>query len=198
MRLPSHPFFHRSLHSSSSISPADDHLSPYPFGTFRIFPPSIPSSPRLDPSPPPTYDTSCLTPPTIPTPHVDEKSEVSVVVLLREDYRATLIYAREFEWRVATRKAVRRHMYSQSPSQYPARGFEVDCVDLLFAEWYLILILVITLGVLLEQVIRYCHPLTRRIQKWPAGFMIPIVILVILSFPPLVGHESKCWFRILL
>ena len=129
MRFPLYPFTLRTPRPSPPLSSAE-HPSPDPIGIFRIFPPSPASSPRLDTLPPPTYDASCLPPSPIPTPHVDDKqSEVSVVVLLREDYRATLIYAREFEWKVATRKAVRRHMYSQLRPTNTTSGFGLTRFD---------------------------------------------------------------------
>lgn len=62
-------------------------------------------------------------------------------------------------------------------------------------EWYAIVAVAIVLTVLLslkhDEVVHFCRPIIDKIRKWPAGFMIPILLLVIVSFPPLVGHESE-------
>lgn len=62
-------------------------------------------------------------------------------------------------------------------------------------EWYAIIAAAIVLTVLLsvkhDEVVHFCRPIIDKIRKWPAGFMIPILLLVIVSFPPLVGHESE-------
>jgi len=33
------------------------------------------------------------------------------------------------------------------------------------------------------------RPASEKIRDIPAGFLIPIVILIVISFPPLFGHE---------
>jgi uncharacterized membrane protein YdjX (TVP38/TMEM64 family) len=38
-------------------------------------------------------------------------------------------------------------------------------------------------------IVEFCRPVTERIRAWPGGWLIPIALLVIVSFPPLVGHE---------
>lgn len=66
--------------------------------------------------------------------------------------------------------------------------------ELTNAEWYAILIIAGTLTALItakhDAVVDFCRPITEKIRSWPAGWLVPIAILVIVSFPPLVGHES--------
>lgn len=66
--------------------------------------------------------------------------------------------------------------------------------ELTSAEWYAILIIAGTLTVLItvkhHAVVDFCRPITEKIRSWPAGWLIPIAVLIIVSFPPLVGHES--------
>lgn len=65
---------------------------------------------------------------------------------------------------------------------------------LTLAEWYALAIIIITISVLVSvnhtSIVKFCEPLTSKIRKWPGGWMIPLTLLVIVSFPPLVGHES--------
>ncbi|OXG15113.1 hypothetical protein C367_05778 [Cryptococcus neoformans Ze90-1] len=60
-------------------------------------------------------------------------------------------------------------------------------------KWYAILIIAGTLTALItakhDAVVDFCRPITEKIRSWPAGWLVPIAILVIVSFPPLVGHE---------
>lgn len=77
-------------------------------------------------------------------------------------------------------------------------------------EWYILLVIVIVVTVLLSsnhsRIANFLKPVGEKIRSWPGGWaspfnsrsvhpltpivqLIPIVILIILSFPPLVGHE---------
>jgi hypothetical protein len=62
-------------------------------------------------------------------------------------------------------------------------------------EWYLIGAIAITLTVLIttqhDAVVHFCAPVVHTIRAWPGGWLIPIVLLIIVSYPPLVGHESE-------
>jgi len=40
-----------------------------------------------------------------------------------------------------------------------------------------------------DQVVNAIRPASEKIRDLPAGFLIPIIILIIISFPPLFGHE---------
>ncbi|ORX36092.1 hypothetical protein BD324DRAFT_523395 [Kockovaella imperatae] len=106
-----------------------------------------------------------------PPPSPLEAVDPNVIALILEDYRRTKEYVRELEWREARRKVLKRHLY----------------------KWYGLAIVVITISALLsakhDTVVRFTEPLTRRIRSWPAGWLIPIAMLVVVSFPPLMGHE---------
>ncbi|KAK4688329.1 hypothetical protein P7C73_g1782, partial [Tremellales sp. Uapishka_1] len=95
----------------------------------------------------------------------------NILRLVREDYRDLRTYTRALEWRSVLRGCARRSMI----------------------KWYAIALLATTFSVLLStqhsHIVDFCRPISLRIRDWPAGWLIPIVLLVILSFPPLVGHE---------
>ncbi|CZT12042.1 hypothetical protein WAI453_003305 [Rhynchosporium graminicola] len=62
-----------------------------------------------------------------------------------------------------------------------------------YIPWWIIGIIV-TLGVTYvtikhDMIVEKLRPLSIKIKDIPGGFLIPIVVLVILSFPPLFGHE---------
>ena len=63
----------------------------------------------------------------------------------------------------------------------------------MIAEWYALAIIIIAITILLttkhETVVDFLHPVTEHIRHWPVGWLIPIALLVIVSFPPLLGHE---------
>ncbi|KAF9882206.1 hypothetical protein CkaCkLH20_00242 [Colletotrichum karsti] len=40
-----------------------------------------------------------------------------------------------------------------------------------------------------DQVVEKLRPFSEKVREIPAGFLIPIAILIIISFPPLFGHE---------
>ncbi|KAJ9099175.1 hypothetical protein QFC21_004055 [Naganishia friedmannii] len=66
-------------------------------------------------------------------------------------------------------------------------------LDRVWWKWYIILGILVTLSVLVtvkhDAIIRWMTPGATKLRNWPAGWLIPIAILVVLSFPPLVGHE---------
>ncbi|WVW82396.1 hypothetical protein I302_104403 [Kwoniella bestiolae CBS 10118] len=100
-----------------------------------------------------------------------DTSNQSVLKLFKEDYVSCRIYMKEMDYREAMRKALRRHMY----------------------KWYAILVIAIVLTALItskhETIVEFCEPVTRTIRGWPGGWLIPLAILIVVSFPPLVGHE---------
>ncbi|WWC58467.1 uncharacterized protein I303_101009 [Kwoniella dejecticola CBS 10117] len=101
---------------------------------------------------------------------VDTSSQ-SVFQLFKEDYVSVRLYVKEMDYKEAMRKAMRRHMY----------------------KWYAILVIAIVLTALItskhETIVEFCEPVTRTIRDWPGGWLIPLAILIVVSFPPLVGHE---------
>ncbi|WWC86345.1 uncharacterized protein L201_001218 [Kwoniella dendrophila CBS 6074] len=120
-------------------------------------------------------DTSRPISPTIGNHQRDESintsSNQSVFQLFKEDYVSARIYMKDLDYRQALRKALRRHMY----------------------KWYAILIIAVVLTALItskhETIVEFCEPVTRTIRGWPGGWLVPLAILIIVSFPPLVGHE---------
>ncbi|KAK5651855.1 hypothetical protein OQA88_11624 [Cercophora sp. LCS_1] len=62
-----------------------------------------------------------------------------------------------------------------------------------YLVWWVILIVVIVLTVLItihhDQVVKYLEPFAKHVRDLRAGWLIPIAILIVISFPPLFGHE---------
>ncbi|KAF9516965.1 hypothetical protein BS47DRAFT_1359953 [Hydnum rufescens UP504] len=53
----------------------------------------------------------------------------------------------------------------------------------------LILVLVVLTTIYHTQIVNWLAPLSRKLKTMKAGFLIPIAILFVISFPPLFGHE---------
>ncbi|KAK4098547.1 hypothetical protein N658DRAFT_488423 [Parathielavia hyrcaniae] len=53
----------------------------------------------------------------------------------------------------------------------------------------IVLILTIVIAVRHDEVVLNLQPWAEKVRDLPAGWLIPIVILIIISFPPLFGHE---------
>ncbi|KAK3290909.1 snare associated Golgi protein-domain-containing protein [Chaetomium fimeti] len=51
------------------------------------------------------------------------------------------------------------------------------------------IVLTILLTVYHDQVVEHLRPWSEKVRDLPAGWLIPIAILIVLSFPPLFGHE---------
>ncbi|KAF8339675.1 uncharacterized protein EI90DRAFT_2907774 [Cantharellus anzutake] len=49
--------------------------------------------------------------------------------------------------------------------------------------------IIILMSVFHRQIVDWLTPFSRDLKKLPAGWVIPIIILFVLSFPPLFGHE---------
>ncbi|KAF3924517.1 hypothetical protein ABW21_db0202419 [Orbilia brochopaga] len=62
-----------------------------------------------------------------------------------------------------------------------------------YIPWWIILIILIVIPVLItvyhSQIVDWLHPVSQKIRNLPFGWVIPIIILFIISFPPLFGHE---------
>ncbi|GMK58367.1 hypothetical protein CspeluHIS016_0503990 [Cutaneotrichosporon spelunceum] len=95
----------------------------------------------------------------------------TIMVLFKEDYVWARSYLKEFDYRCAMRRATARHLY----------------------KWYILLAVVIAVSVLVSTkhttIVEFCRPVTERIRSWPGGWLIPIALLIVVSFPPLMGHE---------
>lgn len=53
----------------------------------------------------------------------------------------------------------------------------------------IILVVTILITVLHTQLVHALTPVTNWMHKLPAGWLIPIAVLFVISFPPLFGHE---------
>ncbi|KAH6844582.1 snare associated Golgi protein-domain-containing protein [Chaetomium sp. MPI-CAGE-AT-0009] len=51
------------------------------------------------------------------------------------------------------------------------------------------IVLTILLTVYHDEVVAHLRPWSEKVRDLPAGWLIPIAILIVLSFPPLFGHE---------
>ncbi|TVY84639.1 Golgi apparatus membrane protein TVP38 [Lachnellula suecica] len=62
-----------------------------------------------------------------------------------------------------------------------------------YIPWWILTIVITVLTILLtihhDQVVDALRPASIKIKDLPAGFLIPIAILILISFPPLFGHE---------
>ncbi|ORY15410.1 snare associated Golgi protein-domain-containing protein [Clohesyomyces aquaticus] len=62
-----------------------------------------------------------------------------------------------------------------------------------YIPWHILLIAVAVATALLtiyhDKVVEHLRPFSEKVRDLPAGWLIPIVILIIISFPPLFGHE---------
>ncbi|KAK6357726.1 Tlg2-vesicle protein [Orbilia javanica] len=62
-----------------------------------------------------------------------------------------------------------------------------------YIPWWILLILIIVITVLIsvyhEEIVKWLTPVSQKIRSLSWGWIIPIIILFIISFPPLFGHE---------
>lgn len=62
-----------------------------------------------------------------------------------------------------------------------------------YIPWHILGIVILVLTILIavhhDQVVDKLRPASEKIRDLPAGFLIPVAILIIISFPPLFGHE---------
>ncbi|KAI0128451.1 snare associated Golgi protein-domain-containing protein [Xylariales sp. AK1849] len=55
--------------------------------------------------------------------------------------------------------------------------------------WIAIAILTVIITIKHDQVVDVLRPFSEKVRDIPAGWLIPIAILIVISFPPLFGHE---------
>jgi uncharacterized membrane protein YdjX (TVP38/TMEM64 family) len=62
-----------------------------------------------------------------------------------------------------------------------------------YLPWWILLILIGVATAMLtikhDEVVEALRPWAENFRELPAGWLIPIVILIVISFPPLFGHE---------
>ncbi|KAK8050014.1 hypothetical protein PG994_011744 [Apiospora phragmitis] len=62
-----------------------------------------------------------------------------------------------------------------------------------YLPWHILFVIIgILTGLLViyhDQVVAILRPFSEKVRDLPAGWLIPIAILIIISFPPLFGHE---------
>lgn len=69
-------------------------------------------------------------------------------------------------------------------------------------DWYVALVICIVVVVLMtvyhDQIVEWLTPAANWMKALPAGWVIPIAVMFILSFPPLFGQEVslKFWHTI--
>ncbi|KLU85915.1 hypothetical protein MAPG_04934 [Magnaporthiopsis poae ATCC 64411] len=51
------------------------------------------------------------------------------------------------------------------------------------------IVLTVLAAVYNKQLIQYLRPWSEKVREVPGGFLIPILIMIVISFPPLFGHE---------
>ncbi|KIK64267.1 hypothetical protein GYMLUDRAFT_40552 [Collybiopsis luxurians FD-317 M1] len=92
-----------------------------------------------------------------------------------------------------------------SPTPSEMRELQTSAIDFkammnwrfwLRREWlwyYVIGVIIVVLSTLMtifhDQIVNWLHPVTSRIHDLKLGWLIPIGILFVISFPPLFGHE---------
>ncbi|KAH9880329.1 Tlg2-vesicle protein [Plenodomus lingam] len=62
-----------------------------------------------------------------------------------------------------------------------------------YIPWHILFILIAIATILItiwhDDVVEKLRPFSEKVRDLPAGWIIPVVILIIISFPPLFGHE---------
>ncbi|KAI2475442.1 SNARE-assoc multi-domain protein [Pyrenophora tritici-repentis] len=62
-----------------------------------------------------------------------------------------------------------------------------------YIPWHILFIIIGILTVIItikhDEVVAKLRPWSEKVRDLPAGFLIPVAILIIISFPPLFGHE---------
>lgn len=104
-------------------------------------------------------------------PDGDDVPRCSLKTLLVDDWRACTRYYHTGAWRSLLWRALRRQYW----------------------KWYAILFIVIAIsavvGIKHDLIVHKIHPYAQHLRDMPAGWLIPVALLIIVSFPPLVGHE---------
>lgn len=115
----------------------------------------------------------------IPFSTLDRKTGEPVVEEI-QDFEYTPVVWKDF---ITKKKYIREH------SAYPLRGSRTNMPS----AWHICGIIVTVLSILAavyhDQIVAFLRPISQDIRNLPAGWLIPIAILIILSFPPLFGHE---------
>ncbi|KAK4653433.1 Tlg2-vesicle protein [Podospora pseudocomata] len=60
------------------------------------------------------------------------------------------------------------------------------------AMWVVLVIIIILTAIITiyhDKVVEHLRPFAEQVRHLPGGWLIPIVILIVISFPPLFGHE---------
>lgn len=91
-----------------------------------------------------------------------------------------------------TPKYIRTSLLSTiPPPSFP--GHLVTVLTRWLAAWHIIgiavLIFTIYITVHHDEVVDKLRPFSEKLRELPAGWLIPIAILFVISFPPLFGHE---------
>ncbi|CAE7169870.1 unnamed protein product [Rhizoctonia solani] len=62
-----------------------------------------------------------------------------------------------------------------------------------YIPWYIVLVVICALTALMtlyhKEIVHWLRPAANWMHQFPVGWLIPIVVLFVISFPPLFGHE---------
>ncbi|KAH9904370.1 snare associated Golgi protein-domain-containing protein [Xylariomycetidae sp. FL2044] len=81
----------------------------------------------------------------------------------------------------------------EQPTEYKPIDWKKVLLTPKYIPWHILGIVIVVITVLItvyhDKVVEILRPFSEKVRDVPAGWLIPIVILVIISFPPLFGHE---------
>ncbi|KAK6197683.1 hypothetical protein LQW54_010692 [Pestalotiopsis sp. IQ-011] len=81
----------------------------------------------------------------------------------------------------------------QPPTEYQPINWKKIFLTPKYIPWHILMIVIAVITVLItiyhDKVVEILRPFSAKVRDVPAGWLIPIAILIIISFPPLFGHE---------
>ncbi|KAK9779482.1 putative Snare associated Golgi protein-domain-containing protein [Seiridium cardinale] len=81
----------------------------------------------------------------------------------------------------------------EEPTEYKSINWKKIFLTPKYIPWHILLIAIAIITVLItvyhDKVVDVLRPFSEKVRDVPAGWLIPIVILIVISFPPLFGHE---------
>ncbi|KAF7536094.1 hypothetical protein G7054_g4820 [Neopestalotiopsis clavispora] len=81
----------------------------------------------------------------------------------------------------------------QPPTEYKPIDWKRVFLTPKYIPWHILMIVICVFTALItiyhDKVVEVLRPFSEKVRDVPAGWLIPIVILIVISFPPLFGHE---------
>ncbi|ETS80503.1 hypothetical protein PFICI_08032 [Pestalotiopsis fici W106-1] len=81
----------------------------------------------------------------------------------------------------------------QPPTEYRPINWKKVFLTPKYIPWHILMIVIIVITALItiyhDKVVEILRPFSEKVRDVPAGWLIPIAILIVISFPPLFGHE---------